>query len=65
MRDIISRVLDQVLEEPVRTEQVGLGSGEGEVGFDMSTDLFDFDAFGEFDVLGEVDWMKAPWAGMP
>jgi len=26
-------------------------------------DVFDFDAFGDFDILGETDWMKAPWIG--
>ena len=56
MKDIISRVLDQVLESPLPTEL------QPPVRFDLPVNLFDFDAFGEFDMLGETDWTMAPWA---
>lgn len=58
MKDIVSRVLDQVLEAPSRTEP------QPPAGFDLQVDLFDFDAFGEFDMLGETDWTMAPWVGI-
>jgi hypothetical protein len=58
MKDIVSRVLDQVLEAPSQTEP------RPPAGFDLPVDLFDFDAFGEFDMLGETDWTMAPWVGI-
>jgi hypothetical protein len=58
MKDIISRVLDQVLEGPSQTEP------QSSTGFDLPVDLFDFDAFGEFDMLGETDWTMGPWVGI-
>ena len=58
MREIISRVLDQILEGPSQTQS------QHAVNFDLPMDAFDFDAFGDFDLLGEADWMKAPWLGV-
>jgi hypothetical protein len=57
MREIIGRVLDQILEGPSRTQS------QPAFNFDLPMDVFDFDAFGDSDILGEMDWMKAPWLG--
>jgi hypothetical protein len=57
MREIISRVLDQILEGPSQTQS------QPAFNWDLPMDVFDFDAFGDFDILGETDWMKAPWIG--
>lgn len=58
MREIISRVLDQILEGPSQTQS------QPAFNFDLPMDVFDFDAFGDFDILGETDWTKAPWLGV-
>ncbi len=57
MRQIISRVLDQALEGPSQTQS------QPAFDFDLPLDVFYFDAFGDFDILGDTDWMKAPWVG--
>jgi hypothetical protein len=63
MRAIISRVLDQILEGP--SEQTQAQMQQATPGFDlpMMDNVFDFEAFGDFDFLGETDWMKVPWLG--
>lgn len=48
-------MLDQILE----------GASQPALSFDLPMDnVLDFDAFGDFDFLGETDWMKAPWLGV-
>ncbi len=65
MKEIISRVLDQVLETTTTQSQQAWNVTSDCAGYSM--EWFDFDAFanGEWDWFGaaggEADWMKTPW----
>jgi hypothetical protein len=58
MREITSRVLDQILEGPSQNQS------QLAFNWDVPMDVLDFDAFGDLDALCETDWMKAPWLGI-
>jgi len=61
IRDIIRKVLDQVLDSPFpdRPEEVAGWDAGSEIDFNLS----DFDDYVNFDLLDTFDWVNKPWVG--
>lgn len=63
MKEIIGKVLDQILEGPsAQTQPQPVFNATSDCS-GLPMDWFDFDAFanGDWDMFAEADWMKTPW----